>query len=115
MTCVQVKSMLSAYLDGAITGRQMYSLDQHLQNCSACDQQYESLVRTQALLSNVVLSGRRSTAFGIFDTGFGVPWFVGSAIMGLLYDRSIPSLVAFSVTMQLLALPVFVFGKKSET
>jgi hypothetical protein len=53
MTCVQVKSMLSAYLDGAITGRQMYSLDQHLQNCSACDQRYESLVRTQALLSNV--------------------------------------------------------------
>jgi len=53
MTCVQVKSMLSAYLDGAITGRQMYSLDQHLQNCSACDQQYESLRRTQALLSKV--------------------------------------------------------------
>jgi hypothetical protein len=53
MTCVQVKSMLSAYLDGAITGRQMYSLDQHLQNCSACEQQYESLVRTQALLSDV--------------------------------------------------------------
>jgi hypothetical protein len=53
MTCVQVKSMLSAYLDGAITGRQMYSLDQHLQNCSACNQEYESLRRTQALLSNV--------------------------------------------------------------
>jgi hypothetical protein len=53
MTCVQVKSMLSAYLDGAITGRQMYSLDQHLQSCSACEQQYESLVRMQALLSNV--------------------------------------------------------------
>jgi hypothetical protein len=53
MTCVEVKFMLSAYLDGAITGRQMYSLDQHLQNCSACDQQYESLVRTQELLSKV--------------------------------------------------------------
>ena len=53
MTCVQVKSMLSAYLDGAITGRQMYSLDQHLQNCSACDQRYESLVRTQVFLSKV--------------------------------------------------------------
>jgi hypothetical protein len=53
MTCVQVKSMLSAYLDGAITGRQMYSLDQHLQSCSTCDQEYESLRGTQALLSNV--------------------------------------------------------------
>lgn len=69
----------------------------------------------KALLSNVVPSGRRSTAFGIFDTGFGVASFVGSTIMGLLYDRSISSLIAFSVAMQLLALPVLAFGKKSET
>jgi putative zinc finger protein len=53
MTCVQAKSMLSAYLDGAITGRQMYSLDQHLQSCSACGQEYKSLRRTQVLLSKV--------------------------------------------------------------
>lgn len=53
MTCVQVRSMLSAYLDGAITGRQMYSLNQHLQNCSACGKEYSSLRSTQVLLSRV--------------------------------------------------------------
>ncbi len=53
MTCIQVKSMLSAYLDGATTGKQMFSLTQHLQTCSACGERYESLRRTQALLSNV--------------------------------------------------------------
>src|SRR6266446_2122539 len=68
----------------------------------------------KAVLSAVVPPERRSTAFGIFDTGFGLAWFVGSAIMGLLYDKSIPALVAFSVALQILALPVLAFGKKEE-
>jgi len=53
MTCVQVKSMLSAYLDGAISGRQMYVLDQHLRICAGCAAEYRSLERTQALLSRL--------------------------------------------------------------
>ena len=53
MTCVQVKSMLSAYLDGAVTGRQMYSLGQHLEDCGSCEQEYESLRRTQQLLAKI--------------------------------------------------------------
>jgi MFS-type transporter involved in bile tolerance (Atg22 family) len=60
----------------------------------------------KAVLSTAVPPERRSTAFGIFDTGFGIAWFVGSVSMGLLYDRSIPALVLFSVLLQLLALPV---------
>jgi predicted MFS family arabinose efflux permease len=61
----------------------------------------------KALLAPVVPSEKRSTAFGVFDTGFGIAWFVGSVIMGVLYDKSIPALVSFSVILQLLALPVF--------
>jgi putative zinc finger protein len=53
MTCMQVTSLLSAYLDGAITGRQMYSLNQHLQSCTECGKQYRSLRQTQALLARV--------------------------------------------------------------
>ena len=60
----------------------------------------------KAVLSAVIPGDKRSTAFGIFDTGFGVAWFAGSAIMGLLYEISIPALVIFSVALQLLALPV---------
>lgn len=69
----------------------------------------------KAVLATVVSSEKRSTAFGVFDTGFGVAWFVGSAIMGLLYDRSIPALVFFSVTLQLIALPVFALAKKQRS
>jgi predicted MFS family arabinose efflux permease len=63
-------------------------------------------------LAPVVPAEKRSTAFGVFDTGFGIAWFAGSAIMGFLYDKSIPALVLFSVILQLAALPVLALGKK---
>jgi hypothetical protein len=40
----------------------------------------------KAVLTNVVPVEKRSTAFWVFDTGFGIAWFVGSAAMGWLYD-----------------------------
>jgi predicted MFS family arabinose efflux permease len=58
-----------------------------------------------------VSAGKRSTAFGLFDTAFGVAWFLGSAALGLLYDRSVPALIALSVTLQLLSLPMFLRGR----
>jgi MFS family permease len=66
----------------------------------------------KASLSPIVPSEKRSTAFGVFDTGFGIAWFVGSAIMGLLHGKSIPALIVFSVVLQLLALPVLVMARK---
>ncbi len=68
----------------------------------------------KAILSGVVPSEKRSTAFGIYDTGFGIAWFLGSAIMGLLYDKSIPALILFSVVLQVLALPLLAFAKRQE-
>jgi MFS family permease len=61
----------------------------------------------KAVLAGVLPAGRRSTGFGIFDTGFGIAWFLGSAAMGALYVRSIPALVILSVFLQIAALPVF--------
>jgi len=67
----------------------------------------------QAMLTGVIPREKRSTAFGLFDTGYGVAWFLGSAAMGLLYEKSILAVVAFSVVLQLAALPVlFVANKK---
>lgn len=69
----------------------------------------------KAVLSSVVPTEKRGTAFGIFDTGFGVAWFAGSAIMGLLYQKSIPGLVGFSVALQLCALPLLVAAMKQRS
>lgn len=61
-----------------------------------------------AALAPLVAATKRGTAYGIFDTGFGLFWFLGSVVLGILYDRSIPALVVFSIAAQLLALPVLV-------
>jgi predicted MFS family arabinose efflux permease len=65
-----------------------------------------------AVIAGVVAQNKRSTAFGAFDTAFGIAWFGGSALMGILYEKSIPVLISFSVAMQLLSLPIFWFGKQ---
>jgi MFS family permease len=66
----------------------------------------------KAILTDIVPSEKRSTAFGLFDTGFGIAWFAGSALMGFLYDRSVPAVIAFSVVIQLAALPVLFLTRK---
>jgi hypothetical protein len=53
MRCTQVKSMLSAYLDGAVTGNEMRFLDQHLGTCEACRIAHNGLRQTQQLLLEV--------------------------------------------------------------
>jgi MFS family permease len=67
----------------------------------------------QAILTGVIPPAKRSTAFGLFDTGYGIAWFLGSAVMGLLYDKSILAVALFSVVLQIAALPIlFIANKK---
>jgi predicted MFS family arabinose efflux permease len=65
-------------------------------------------------LTGVIPARKRSTAFGLFDTGYGIAWFLGSAAMGLLYEKSILALVLFSVILQLAALPLLFVANKSR-
>ena len=67
----------------------------------------------KAVIADVVPSAKRATAFGIFDTVYGVAWFAGSAYMGYLYDTSIEGLIRFSVTLQFFAVIIlFLFITK---
>jgi len=60
----------------------------------------------RAAIAPMVAAGRRATAYGIFNTGYGLFWFAGSVVMGVLYDISIPWLIVFSLVMQLASLPL---------
>lgn len=51
INCSEVAELLSPYLDGAVTGTQMRRVQEHLERCSACAGEYESLRRTQRLLA----------------------------------------------------------------
>jgi predicted MFS family arabinose efflux permease len=65
---------------------------------------HESIV--PAAVALMVPSQRRASAYGLFTAGYGVFWFLGSALMGVLYSVSLPALIAFSVAAQLVAVPV---------
>ena len=66
----------------------------------------------KAVIAGVLPEGRRNLAFGLFYTGYGTGWLVGSVTTGLLYGRSLLFLVAFSVVIQLVSLPVFFVATK---
>lgn len=60
MKCAQAKSLFSPYLDGVVTGKQMYALSQHLESCAGCRQEYVSLHQMQQLLAK--MGGRKAPA-----------------------------------------------------
>ncbi|MBI2472361.1 MAG: MFS transporter [Planctomycetes bacterium] len=73
----------------------------------------ESIMR--AVIADMVPPGRRGTGYGIFNTGYGIFWFFGSAIMGILYDFSLTSLIAFSVVAQLASIPLLLLVRKNPS
>jgi MFS family permease len=72
----------------------------------------ESIMR--AAIAGMVSMDRRGSAYGIFNTGYGIFWFLGSALMGILYDTSIQALVAFSIISQLASVPLFLLVRKER-
>lgn len=66
----------------------------------------ESIMK--AAVSGIVPRSMRSTGFGIFETGFGIFWFLGSWALGALYDINLLLMVILSAVVQLLAI-VFYF------
>ena len=66
----------------------------------------------KAVVAGMLPEGRRNLAFGLFYTGYGAGWLVGSITTGLLYDRSIPAVIAFAVIVQLTSLPLFMIAER---
>ncbi|HMM42855.1 MAG TPA: MFS transporter [Thermomicrobiales bacterium] len=72
----------------------------------------ESIMR--AAIAPMVSTQRRGTAYGVFNTGYGLFWFLGSALMGILYDLSLPALIVFSTGMQLASIPLLLWVGRAE-
>jgi len=50
LQCPQARRLFSPYLDGAVTGTEMLALQEHWSDCTACNDEYQGLRRTQQLL-----------------------------------------------------------------
>lgn len=73
----------------------------------------ESILK--AVVSTLLSKEHRAVGYGIFEFFFGVFWFLGSWLTGVLYDFSIPALIAVSVFGQLLSLPFYVLSDGRST
>ena len=46
----------------------------------------------------------RSTGSGVFETAFGIAWFLGSWLLGVLYDKSLVAMFVVSFSSQVLGI-----------
>jgi MFS family permease len=90
-------------LPGAIAGMALWGISMGTQ---------ESIMR--AAVADLIPAERRATGFGLFHMAFGVAWFAGSALMGILYQRDVRALVAFAVAIQVLAIPLAVLANSAR-
>ena len=63
----------------------------------------ESILK--AAVSTMVPKISRATGYGIFEFSFGVFWFLGSWLLGVLYDVNITAMIIVSTAAQLAAIP----------
>jgi MFS family permease len=69
----------------------------------------------RAKIADLVPAGRRGSAYGIFNTAYGILWFAGSSAIGILYGRSLASAVTFAVVTQLAAIPLLLMIGRRRT
>jgi MFS family permease len=71
----------------------------------------ETIMR--AAIADLTPVERRGFAYGVFNTAYGAGWFLGSALMGLLYELSINYLILFAVVMELISIPLFLSVRRA--
>jgi MFS family permease len=74
---------------------------------------HESII--PAAVAHMVSVERRASAYGLFTTGYGVFWFLGSVVIGILYSVSLPILIVFGVVAELAAIPLFLIVRRHMT
>lgn len=65
----------------------------------------ESILK--AAVTSMVPKKNRATGYGIFECSFGIFWFLGSWLLGVIYSKSLPLMIGLSIFAQLLAIPFY--------
>lgn len=70
----------------------------------------ESILK--AAVTSMVPKKNRASGYGIFECSFGIFWFLGSWLLGVLYSVSIPLMIGISILAQVLATPFYLSVSK---
>lgn len=70
----------------------------------------ESILK--AAVTTMVPKSSRATGYGIFECSFGIFWFLGSWLLGVLYDVNVIAMVVVSVVAQLATIPLYLKSTK---
>jgi MFS-type transporter involved in bile tolerance (Atg22 family) len=74
---------------------------------------HETIMR--AAIADMIPIERRGSAYGIFNTVYGLSWLIGATLMGFMYEFRPQLIIAFVVAMELMSIPVFFLVKKEIT
>jgi MFS family permease len=65
---------------------------------------HETIMR--AAVADLTPIERRGTAYGVFNTAYGLSWLVGSVLLGWLYQVALPLVIVGVILLQIAALAV---------
>jgi MFS family permease len=68
----------------------------------------------RARIADLVPAAKRGSAYGLFNTVFGILWFAGSSAIGILYGRSLGAAVVFAAAAQLAAIPLLLMVRRKS-
>lgn len=71
---------------------------------------HETIMRSA--IADITSLNKRGTGYGIFNTTYGLAVFLGSVLLGFLYDRSLTFVIAAIILIECLALVAFFYMKK---
>ena len=71
----------------------------------------ETIMR--AAIADIIHAKKRGLAYGLFNAFYGLAWFAGSTLMGFLYTISIPAIIAFSIGLELVSIPMLFRVRKA--
>ncbi|MEM0467465.1 MAG: MFS transporter [Candidatus Thermoplasmatota archaeon] len=67
---------------------------------------HETIMRSA--IADITPLKKRGTGYGIFTTSYGLALFIGSVLVGVLYEYSLSLLVAVLVIIEIISIPAFV-------
>jgi MFS family permease len=101
ITAVSAPLLFLGHFTAALIGTALWGLGMGV---------HESII--PAAVATMVPATRRPTAYGLFTGAYGVSWFLGSVLIGFLYEFSPRVVVIFCVVTQIAAIPFFIHVTK---